>query len=385
MTTLTPPPLSLYIHLPWCVRKCPYCDFNSHVLRDTVPEAAYIDALLHDLDHDLAWLPQTQALSSIFIGGGTPSLFSAAALERLLSGIQQRTVWQPQIEITLEANPGTVEQARFKAYRAIGINRLSLGIQSLNDQQLMALGRIHGRGEALQAVAAAQTAGFAHINLDLMYGLPQQTLSQALMDLNEIIALKPTHISYYQLTLEPNTLFYRQPPLLPDDEQLWAMQEQGQALLAAHGYEQYEVSAYAQADHRCQHNLNYWQFGDYLGIGAGAHAKRTDPNTGQIWRVQKPKHPREFISAQQRSDYSTPQRVSEADRVFEFMLNRLRLIAACPLSEFSERTGLPVQRIVPQLQRAAARGLLRIGSDTISTTALGRQFLNEVLEMFLPE
>ena len=377
------PPLSLYIHLPWCVRKCPYCDFNSHALRGELPETEYIDALLRDLDQELAWLPPTQALSSLFIGGGTPSLFSAKALERLLDGVQQRLRWQPDIEITLEANPGSAEQQRFRAYRTIGINRLSLGIQSLNDQHLQALGRIHGRREALQAVAAAQAAGLPNINLDIMYGLPQQTLNQAHTDLRELIALAPTHISYYQLTLEPNTLFHHQPPPLPDDEQLWAMQQQGQSLLTDHSYPQYEVSAYAQPGYQCRHNLNYWQFGDYIGIGAGAHGKRTDPTTGTIWRTRKGKHPRTFLQHAGQAA-SERQRVSEADVVFEFMLNRLRLNAALPLDQFSERTGLPTQRIRPLLRQAEARGLLTVSAESVQTTDLGRQFLNDLLEIFLP-
>ena len=378
-----PPPLSLYIHLPWCVRKCPYCDFNSHALRGELPEAEYIDALLRDLDQDLAWLPPTQALSSLFIGGGTPSLFSPPALERLLDGVQQRLRWQPNIEITLEANPGSAEQQRFRAYCALGINRLSLGLQSLNDPHLQALGRIHGRREALEAVAAAQAAGFEQINLDLMYGLPQQTLSQAHTDLRELIDLAPSHISYYQLTLEPNTLFHHQPPPLPDDERLWAMQHQGQSLLAAQGYPQYEISAYAQPSNQCRHNLNYWQFGDYLGIGAGAHGKRTDPATGTVWRTRKSKHPRTFLQ-QAGQAASERQPVSAADVLFEFMLNRLRLTAALPLEQLSERTGLPVQRILPLLHQAEARGLLVIEDNNIQTTDLGRQFLNDLLQIFLP-
>lgn len=384
--SLTAMPLSLYVHLPWCVRKCPYCDFNSHALRGELPETDYVDALLRDLEEELAWLPQSTPLVSIFIGGGTPSLFSADALERLLSGIRRRTAWQSAIEITLEANPGTVEQQRFRDYRAIGINRLSLGIQSLNDRHLQALGRIHGRAEALRAVETAQLTGFDNINLDLMYGLPDQVLDEALADLQTVIDLAPAHISHYQLTLEPNTLFHRHPPDLPDDDMLWVMQEQSQNRLAEHGYRHYEISAYSRTDSHCRHNLNYWEFGDYLGIGAGAHGKRTDTATGTVWRTRKRKHPQDFLRhAGQQAAIGAREPVHEADLVFEFMLNRLRLRTGFPMALFTSRTGLPVERVRPLLERAQARGLLVIDRNLVTTTTLGRRFLNDLLEIFLPD
>jgi len=286
------PPLSLYIHFPWCVRKCPYCDFNSHAVRGDLPEDQYIDALLADLESDLprVW---GRPVRSVFLGGGTPSLFSPEAIERLLAGVRARVTLVPEAEVTLEANPGTVETERFRGYRAAGVNRLSIGIQSFQPEQLQKLGRIHGRDEALAAAQAARAAGFDNFNLDLMFGLPQQTLDEALADLRTALALNPTHLSLYQLTLEPNTLFHAQPPELPDEDVLAAMQEALQAELADAGFTQYEVSAYARAGRRCRHNLNYWQFGDYLGIGAGAHAKITDADG--ITRLWKVKQPRNFL------------------------------------------------------------------------------------------
>jgi len=292
------PPLALYLHVPWCVRKCPYCDFNSHEAAAGLPEAEYVTALLADLDHDLATLPdlvQGRAVSSVFIGGGTPSLFSAAAYERLFDGLRARLPFAADVEITLEANPGTVEQEKFRGYRALGINRLSIGVQSFAPDKLVALGRIHGRDEALHAAQAARAAGFDNFNLDLMHGLPGQTLEEALADIDQAIALGPTHLSWYQLTIEPNTVFYRDPPVLPEDDTLWAIQEAGQARLAAAGLQQYEVSAYAQAGRECRHNRNYWEFGDYLALGAGAHGKLT--REGGVWRYQKTRLPRDYLAA----------------------------------------------------------------------------------------
>lgn len=268
-------PLSLYLHFPWCVRKCPYCDFNSHVLRGEVPEDDYIDALLRDLDFELALQSESRPLLSIFMGGGTPSLFSGRAMKRVLGEVQKRLAFADDIEITLESNPGTVDEAHFAGYREAGINRLSIGVQSLDADRLKALGRIHDPAQARRAVEIARRSGFSNINLDMMYALPQQTLEQAKTDLQGLMDLAPDHISYYQLTLEPNTEFAARPPPLPDDDTAWAMQEHGQQLLASQGYAQYEVSAYAQAGRQSRHNLNYWRFGDYLGIGAGAHGKRT--------------------------------------------------------------------------------------------------------------
>ena len=289
-----PVPLALYIHIPWCARKCPYCDFNSHEARGPVPERAYVDALLADLEQDLprVW---GRRLESVFIGGGTPSLFSAEALERLLSGLRARLPLRPDTEITLEANPGTVERGRFAEFREAGINRLSIGVQSFDDEQLRRLGRIHDRRDAFAAAEAAHAAGLDNFNLDLMFGLPGQTVAQGLADIANAIALQPAHVSYYQLTIEPNTLFHQSPPTLPDDEMIDAIQQRAQVELARQGYERYEVSAFARENRRCRHNLNYWEFGDYLGIGAGAHGKLTDPASGQIHRLWKLKHPRDYL------------------------------------------------------------------------------------------
>jgi oxygen-independent coproporphyrinogen-3 oxidase len=377
------PLLSLYVHFPWCVRKCPYCDFNSHAVRGEIPEAQYIDALLADLETDLprVW---GRPVRSIFLGGGTPSLFSPEAIEQLLAGIRARVALAPGAEITLEANPGTVETERFRGYRAAGVNRLSIGIQSFDPEQLQKLGRIHGRDEALAAAQAARTAGFDNFNLDLMFGLSQQTLDAALADLRTALALQPAHLSVYQLTLEPNTLFHAQPPALPDDDAIAAMQEALQAELASAGFAQYEVSAYARPGHRCRHNLNYWQFGDYLGIGAGAHAKITDVDG--ITRLWKVKQPRDFLaSAGTAAVLGGEQRLDGKDVAFEFMLNALRLTEGFPPALFAERTGLSMAAIDPALDRATVRGLMERTHEYIRATALGRQFLNDLVALFLPE
>ncbi len=393
------PPLSLYIHFPWCVRKCPYCDFNSHAMRGEIPEDRYVDALLADLESDLprVW---GRPVRSIFLGGGTPSLFSPEAIERLLAGVRARVALVPEAEVTLEANPGTVETERFRGYRAAGVNRLSIGIQSFDPEQLRKLGRIHGRDEALVAAQAARSAGFDNFNLDLMFGLPQQTLDEALTDLRTALALHPAHLSVYQLTLEPNTLFHAQPPELPDEDVLAAMQEALQAELANAGFAQYEVSAYARtqggasvagrkspgtaADRRCRHNLNYWQFGDYLGIGAGAHAKITD--AGGITRLWKVKQPRDYLeTAGTPAGLGGEQRPGRDDVAFEFMLNALRLTAGVPAGLFSERTGLDPACLLKPLTRARSRGLLEPDLEHIRPTPLGRRFLNELVALFLPE
>ena len=491
------PPLSLYVHFPWCVRKCPYCDFNSHAVRGEVPEARYIDALLADLEADLprVW---GRPVRSIFLGGGTPSLFSPEAIEQLLAGIRARVTLAPEAEITLEANPGTVaaparpapathmdvqvsrddcmdaggratpgavaeagsrerpafahpcaaETERFRGYRAAGVNRLSIGIQSFDPEQLQKLGRIHGRDEALAAAQAARTAGFDNFNLDLMFGLPQQTLDEALADVRTALALQPAHLSVYQLTLEPNTLFHAQPPALPDDDEIAAMQEALQAELAAADFVQYEVSAYtraapepkyrdahgrasvaggtmpgttdthgrgrktapafvqrrrpqsltasrsalppsmavagAAAGRRCRHNLNYWQFGDYLGIGAGAHAKITDAEgVTRLWKV---KQPRDYLeTAGTPAGLGGEQRPGRDDVAFEFMLNALRLTEGVPAMLFSERTGLDLSCMQKPLTQAMARGLLDPGHEHFRPTPLGRRFLNELVALFLPE
>ena len=290
---MPPPSLSLYVHLPWCVKKCPYCDFNSHGLKGTLPEAAYVDALLRDLDQDLPRVAGRR-IETVFFGGGTPSLFSAAAIARFLDGALRRLPFAADAEVTLEANPGTVERGRFAEYRAAGVTRLSIGVQSFDPAALKVLGRIHSSTEAVTAAEEAHAAGLANFNLDLMYALPGQSLEGALDDVARAATLKPAHISHYQLTLEPNTLFHAHPPTLPDEDTAWAMQEACQGALAERGYKQYEVSAYAQAGRECRHNLNYWRFGDYLGLGAGAHGKLTDAS-GRVTRIWKVKHPETYL------------------------------------------------------------------------------------------
>lgn len=379
-----PPPLSLYVHIPWCVRKCPYCDFNSHELRDDLPEREYIDALIRDLDQDL---PQVwgRTVESIFIGGGTPSLFSAEAIERLLSELRARLNLRPGLEITLEANPGTMEQQRFAEFRQAGVNRLSIGIQSFNERHLDKLGRIHGRREAIRAAEAAHAAGYGSFNLDLMFGLPDQLPNEAIQDLASAIDLEPPHLSWYQLTLEPNTWFHRFPPMLPDDDTLWEIQTRGQERLATNGYTQYEVSAYSRPDRQCRHNLNYWQFGDYLGIGAGAHGKLTLAAEQRIVRQWKVKHPREYLEyAGSARSLGGTQTVNSADVQFEFLLNALRLNEGFSPALYEARTGLPFAGLEPHLSPLIERGLLEANSH-IRTTARGRQFLNDVLEALLPD
>ncbi len=378
-----PPPLSLYLHLPWCVRKCPYCDFNSHQLAADIPQQDYIAALLRDLEQDLprAW---GRHIHSIFIGGGTPSLFSPEAIDQLLSSVRALLPVSPDSEITLEANPGTVELGRFKGYRDAGINRLSIGIQSFNDEKLHALGRIHGGTEALRAAETARAAGFDNFNLDLMFGLPRQTVPEALADLKTAIAMQPSHLSLYQLTIEPNTQFHHQPPILPDDDTIWSMQQQLQALLAANNYVQYEVSAYAQPGRQCLHNLNYWRFGDYLGIGAGAHAKITD--AGGITRLWKIKQPKEYMhKAGGVSGIGGEHRLSRREAPLEFMMNALRLTGGFPTSLFQERAGLPLSVAEKPLRRAEERGLIIWDVEAIYPTELGKRFLNEVVALFLPD
>jgi len=375
------PPLSLYVHIPWCVRKCPYCDFNSHEARANIPEQEYIDALLRDLEQDLprVW---GRIVHTIFIGGGTPSLFSPEAIDRLLSGIRARLPLDQNIEITIEANPGTVELERFKEFRAAGINRLSIGIQSFEDEKLKALGRIHGREEALRAAEAARAAGFDNFNLDLMFGLPGQTVEQALADMRTAMALRPTHLSAYQLTIEPNTLFHARPPALPDDDTAWEMQSQLQAELAAADYRQYEVSAYARPGYECRHNLNYWKFGDYLGIGAGAHAKITAASG--ITRLWKVKHPNEYLStAGAPESIGGEQQLSRHDAAAEFMLNALRLVDGFPSPLFQERAGLPISACEPELALAENKGLIEWDARAIRPTPQGRRFLNNLLELFV--
>ena len=381
---LTPPPLSLYVHIPWCVRKCPYCDFNSHEGRGELPFAAYVDALLADLDFDLP-LVWGRTVQTVFFGGGTPSLMPPEFIDRFLQGASARLRFAPGCEITLETNPGTAEHGRFEGYRDAGINRLSFGIQSFDDGCLQRLGRIHDSREAEAAVKLAQDAGFDNFNLDLMYALPQQTLAMAELDLERAFALQPTHISHYQLTLEPNTVFAARPPAgIPDDDDGWDMQEHCQALLADAGYGQYEVSAYARPGRQCAHNLNYWTYADYLGIGAGAHGKITLGHDQSIRRRWKQKHPTRYLASAGKEeaiggdDVITPDR-----RPFEFMLNALRLVDGFGIAMFEARTGVPVAAIEPQLQIAVARGWLERDGGHLRPTELGRRFTNDVVALFL--
>ena len=380
MTNLRlPPPLSLYVHLPWCVRKCPYCDFNSHEQRGELPERAYVDALLLDLESQLprVW---GRRLESIFIGGGTPSLFSPEAIDELLSGLRARLPWRPDLEVTLEANPGTAERGFFRGYRDAGVNRLSLGIQSFDPALLRETGRIHDDADAHAAIAQAQAAGFDEVNLDLMFGLPSQSLAQGLADLETAIAARPSHISWYQLTLEPNTLFAARPPVLPADEVVDELFAQGQCVLEHAGYTRYEVSAYAGAGSECRHNRNYWEFGDYLGLGAGAHGKVTDVAAQTVTRLLKPRHPEAYLR-EPRTISLTP--IEPRSLPFEFMLNALRLTAGVPAELFPERTGLPLEGIGPVLARARARGLLDADPAFLRASEPGLRFLNDLLEMFL--
>ncbi len=381
---MTPIPLTLYIHIPWCIRKCPYCDFNSHNAPSDLPEKAYIKTLLDDLASELPHI-WGRRLEAIFIGGGTPSLFSAESIDQLLSGIRALLPFRPNSEVTLEANPGTFEQDRFSGFREAGINRLSVGIQSFNLQHLKALGRVHNRDEALRAADIARTAGFDNFNLDLMFGLPQQTLEQALADLQQAIELTPTHLSWYQLTLEPNTVFYKHPPVLPNDELLEDIQISGQDLIKSVGYNQYEVSAYAQAGRECQHNRNYWEFGDYIGIGAGAHGKITHPDRS-VTRYQKHRQPAQYMQqVQAGAARSSTQTLTDADLKFEFMLNALRLRNGFSAELFTQRTGLPFSVLAHELELARSRGFLDRNAQQIRATEHGWQFLNEVIQLFLEE
>lgn len=377
------PPLALYLHFPWCIRKCPYCDFNSHELKQELPEQAYVQALLAELDQQLPAI-WGRPIRSIFMGGGTPSLFSAAALDELLSQLRARLGLAAGIEITLEANPGTFEQEKFRAYHDIGINRLSIGVQSFAPEQLTKLGRIHDRGQAIRAVTTAQQAGFDNFNLDLMYALPGQTIAQALADIELAIDLGPTHLSHYQLTIEPNTAFAQQPPRLPPAARVADMEEACRAKLAAAGYTQYEISAFAQVKRQCVHNRNYWQFGDYLGLGAGAHSKLTRVAQQQIVRHWNSKHPRDYLqhagTARVLAGTCT---LSNQDSILEFMMNNLRLHEGFTPALFRERTGLALTQVQAQLDVAIARGLLEVAGEAIRPTELGRRFLNDLLGIFV--
>ncbi|MGQ0428550.1 MAG: radical SAM family heme chaperone HemW [Gammaproteobacteria bacterium] len=372
-------PLAVYVHLPWCVRKCPYCDFNSHAVPGSIPENTYVEALLADLEADLD-LAAGREVGSIFLGGGTPSLFHPDSIAALIAGIDARLPLAAQAEITMEANPGTVEHGRFEGYAAAGINRVSLGAQSFDAAALAALGRIHGPGEIPTAVAEIRAAGIDNFNLDLMYALPGQALAGTLADIEAAIALSPAHLSHYQLTLEPGTAFFHRPPLLPPDDLAWEMQVECQRLLAAAGFAQYEVSAYARPGRQCRHNLNYWHYGDYLGIGAGAHGKATV--NGAVVRTEKARSPRAYLECGGRA--GARRTVAAEELPFEFMLNALRLDEGFTLDEYGRATGLAPEALTPQFEALAARGLLERPGDRVRPTALGFRFLNDLQAEFLP-
>jgi putative oxygen-independent coproporphyrinogen III oxidase len=386
----TLPPLALYVHMPWCVRKCPYCDFNSHAAPDVIPQQQYIDALIEDLAID-AGAAQGRALVSIFFGGGTPSLFAPHEVGRFLEAARSLVPFAPDVEVTLEANPGTVEHGRFSGYRDAGINRVSLGAQTFDTGHLRTLGRIHGSGDIAKAVDEVRSAGIENFNLDLMYGLPAQTLRQALADLEAALALEPAHISHYQLTLEPGTVFYHRPPALPDSDAIWQMQLECQEKLAASGYEHYEVSAYARAGRRSRHNLNYWQFGDYIGVGAGAHGKLTWLASEEracltIVRSARVKQPREFLRRAAADRISDRVAVATEDLPFEYMLNVLRLTDDFGVADFAARTGLAFGTIARALVEAQRRRLVQpVGPAAWRVTELGQRFLNDLQALFLPE
>lgn len=375
------PPLSLYVHIPWCIKKCPYCDFNSHAVKGGAPETAYVDALLRDLAEDIRRYRITRPLHSIFVGGGTPSLFSPEAFDRLFSGIAQQLRWVDDIEITLEANPGTFESEKFAEFRALGINRLSIGIQSFDDTFLKALGRVHSAREALRAVDIAQKAGFDNLNLDLMFGLPGASEDSGVNDIRTAIGLNPTHISFYQLTLEPNTYFYKFPPKLPNDELIFATQKACQALLAEHGYAQYEISAYSRPGRQCRHNLNYWQFGDYLGIGAGAHGKISLALPANIVRTSKPRGPEQYL--QDTHGQGGAQAIAEQELPLEFVMNHLRLKQGFTLDAFTAATGLASAALEPGLSNNCRQNLLILQDGRYVCSEKGWDFLDTVLQNFI--
>ncbi|MGB0894769.1 MAG: radical SAM family heme chaperone HemW [Parashewanella sp.] len=376
---LSLPPLSLYIHIPWCVQKCPYCDFNSHGQKGVLPESEYIEALLKDLQQDIEYV-QGRKLHSIFIGGGTPSLFSAAGIAKILDGVRQHIPFADDIEITMEANPGTLEHDAFTAYRQAGVNRLSIGIQSFSKQKLNLLGRIHDEDEAEFSASNARQAGYNSFNLDLMHGLPDQSFEEAMFDIEKAASLQPPHLSWYQLTIEQNTLFHSKPPQLPDDESLWQIYVAGKNKLESLGYQQYEISAYAKEGYQCRHNLNYWQFGDYLGIGCGAHGKITLPDQNQIIRTEKIKHPKGYLSTDDFTSAKT--QVKKDDRALEYLMNRFRLISPIPKTEFEQRTGLDHSSIAEGIEKAKQKLLLTESENHWQLTNKGQMFVNELLAQF---
>ena len=376
------PPLSLYIHIPWCIKKCPYCDFNSHAIKANTPETAYIDALLSDLARDLQLYDSNRPISSIFIGGGTPSLFSPESLNRLLRGIEQQVTLKDDLEITLEANPGTFESHKFAEFSALGINRLSIGIQSFDDKLLKNLGRVHSAHEAIAAAEIAHQSGFGNFNLDLMFGLPAAGIDSSKIDVATAISLQPAHISFYQLTLEPNTYFHKYPPQLPNDELIFSTQKHCQKLLADHGYQQYEVSAYSQPGLHCRHNVNYWQFGDYLGIGAGAHGKITQTLPHQITRSFKPKSPEQYLNDTHKNGGANV--IPVAELPLEFMMNHLRLKQGFTPETYQSITGLAINTLEPALSACLQQELIIHQDNHYYCSEQGWNFLDNVLEKFMP-
>jgi putative oxygen-independent coproporphyrinogen III oxidase len=378
------PPLSLYVHLPWCVRKCPYCDFNSHAARDDLPFDDYVQALLKDLEQELP-LVWGRPVHSIFFGGGTPSLFDAAQIGALLSGFRSLLPVSPEAEITLEANPGTTEHDSFLAYREAGVNRISLGVQSFDDELLAAIGRIHGRSEVERAIGAIERSGIQNFNIDLMFALPGQSVAAALNDVREAVACNPAHISHYQLTIEPNTPFHANPPQLPEEDAGWEMQQECGRILSSAGYQQYEISAWSRPEQRCSHNMNYWRYGDFIGIGAGAHGKITLPAEDSIRRTVRQRHPAAWMKGvQEGGSILEERRLDAAERIFEFFLNQLRLREGVLESQFQPRTGVSWSDVSGRVQSAIDKGLLKEENGVLSPTELGWRFSNDTQAIFLP-
>jgi putative oxygen-independent coproporphyrinogen III oxidase len=381
---LSNPPLSLYVHMPWCVRKCPYCDFNSHTAPEKLATEEYIDALVADLEQDLP-LVWGRPVQSIYFGGGTPSLFPASLIATFLSAVRARLDLRPDVEITLEANPGTIEHDSFAAYAQAGINRVSLGVQSFDDGMLKKLGRIHGRQDIDHSLQSLPAAGIHNFNIDLMYALPAQTAEQSKRDIELAIQANPAHISFYQLTIEPNTAFAAQPPTLPVDDLAWDMQQRGLEMLEAAGYEQYEISAFSKPGLQSRHNMNYWRYGDFLAIGAGAHGKITTPVDGKVQRYAKHRHPKRYLSGVESGDWRAELRLlGDEERIFEFFLNQLRLRQGVYVGDFSARTGLPWQAVESRVQKAVDKGLLEVSQARLRPTDLGWRFVNDIQQMFLP-